>query len=232
MTRIQLTDSEWEFIGPYLPIGQYCPCPERLRQQYAEADPEREEQRRIRRRRKLRLKAALLGRSRGGQTSEVHLAADRNYRPPAFVLTEGQAADSPQFMRCSTRSGFAGPLAVPAPGLPPSPETGPTRPAGEKHLRAPDQQAQGLAFTSPAPPIDHDSIRALADPRTREQRTEERDLIQTLRTWFGGRQTPRDVPPDTGSTRYVLFEVGETHKRPELERTIEQAWDGIGDWRA
>lgn len=100
-------------------------------------------------------------------------------------------------------------------------------------------------------------------------------MIQKLRTWFGGRQTSREVPPDTGSTRYVeqmarrmiklvtsragvagnlpeiraigqrlydrsgtdrmrdlLFEVGETHKRPELERTIEQAWDGIGDWRA
>ncbi|CAI7979961.1 hypothetical protein FRAHR75_700013 [Frankia sp. Hr75.2] len=39
-------------------------------------DPEREERRRVRRRRGLRLKAALLGRSRGGQTSKVHLAAD------------------------------------------------------------------------------------------------------------------------------------------------------------
>lgn len=41
--------------------------------QNIEADPEREERRRVRRRRKLRLKAALLGRSRGGQTSKVHL---------------------------------------------------------------------------------------------------------------------------------------------------------------
>ena len=209
MTRRQLTDEEWEFIEPYLPIGEYGPYPERLRQQFegviwrfrtggqwrempaefgawstvhnrfrqwrdagvfeallegliAEAarrgevdlslvsvdsttarahhdaagmhlgrgrhgrpgesrrrgrrrpgkrgrpagtkrtgrrdDPEREERRRIRRRRKLRLKAALLGRSRGGLTSKVHLAADRKCRPLAFVLTAGQAADSPQFI--------------------------------------------------------------------------------------------------------------------------------------
>lgn len=61
-------------------------------------DPEREERRRIRCQQKLRLKAALLGRSRGGQTGKVHLAADRKCRPPAFVLTAGQAADSPQFV--------------------------------------------------------------------------------------------------------------------------------------
>jgi transposase len=211
VTRVQLTDAEWEFIGPYLPIGEYGPYPERLRQQFegviwrfktggqwrempqefgawstvsnrfrqwrdagvlkalmegliaeaarrgevdlslvsidsttarahhddagihldqdvitaleegcrrggegqvkeggreeqsgqdAEADPERDERRRIRRRQKLRLKAALLGRSRGGQTSKVHLAADRKCRPLAFVLTAGQAADSPQFIQC------------------------------------------------------------------------------------------------------------------------------------
>jgi transposase len=31
---VQLTDPEWEFIGPYLPIGEYGPYPERLRQQF------------------------------------------------------------------------------------------------------------------------------------------------------------------------------------------------------
>ncbi|MDQ0946088.1 transposase [Streptomyces phaeochromogenes] len=41
---------------------------------------------------------ALLGRSRGGLTSKVHLAADRKYRPLSLVLTAGQAADSPQFV--------------------------------------------------------------------------------------------------------------------------------------
>src|SRR6476620_11966200 len=34
MARMQLTDAEWEFIGPYLPIGEYGPYPERLRQQF------------------------------------------------------------------------------------------------------------------------------------------------------------------------------------------------------
>ncbi len=57
-----------------------------------------DERPRIRRRRKLRLKRALLGRSRGGLTSKIHLAADRRCRPLAFVLTAGQAADSPQFI--------------------------------------------------------------------------------------------------------------------------------------
>ncbi len=58
----------------------------------------RAERRRIRRRRKLRLKAALLGRSRGGQTSKIHAAADRKCRPLVLTLTAGQAADSPQFI--------------------------------------------------------------------------------------------------------------------------------------
>ncbi|MBB5123286.1 transposase [Streptomyces eurocidicus] len=44
------------------------------------------------------MKAALLGRSRGGQTSKIHLASDRKCRPLAIVLTAGQAADSPQFI--------------------------------------------------------------------------------------------------------------------------------------
>jgi transposase len=34
VTRVQLTDAEWEFVGPYLPIGEYGPYPERLRQQF------------------------------------------------------------------------------------------------------------------------------------------------------------------------------------------------------
>ncbi|KND43108.1 transposase [Streptomyces stelliscabiei] len=44
------------------------------------------------------MKEALLGRSRGGLTSKVHLAADRKCRPLPLVLTAGQAADSPQFV--------------------------------------------------------------------------------------------------------------------------------------
>lgn len=72
-----------------------------------------EERRRIRRRRKLRLKAALLGRSRGGQTSKVHLAADRKCRPLAFILTTGQAADSPQFIPVLKRVRVRGPVGRP-----------------------------------------------------------------------------------------------------------------------
>ena len=34
MTRVQLSDVEWEFIEPYLPIGEYGPYPERLRLQF------------------------------------------------------------------------------------------------------------------------------------------------------------------------------------------------------
>lgn len=72
--------------------------PEGQNGQDEEGDPERSERRHIRRRRKARLKAALLGRSRGGLTSKVHLVADRRCRPMALVLTAGQAADSPQFI--------------------------------------------------------------------------------------------------------------------------------------
>lgn len=31
---MQLTDAEWEFIEPYLPIGEYGPYPAHLRQQF------------------------------------------------------------------------------------------------------------------------------------------------------------------------------------------------------
>lgn len=34
MTRVQLTDVEWEFIEPHVPIGRRGPYPERLRQQF------------------------------------------------------------------------------------------------------------------------------------------------------------------------------------------------------
>ncbi|MFE4970390.1 IS5 family transposase [Streptomyces sp. NPDC056660] len=38
-----------------------------------------------------------IGRSRGGLTTKVHLAADSKCRPLAFVLTPGQAGDAPAF---------------------------------------------------------------------------------------------------------------------------------------
>jgi transposase len=34
VTRAQLTDREWEFIGPFLPVGRFGPYPERLREQF------------------------------------------------------------------------------------------------------------------------------------------------------------------------------------------------------
>ncbi len=37
-----------------------------------------------------------LGRSRGGFTTKIHLAADGRCRPLSFLLTPGQAGDSPQ----------------------------------------------------------------------------------------------------------------------------------------
>ncbi|PAU47163.1 IS5/IS1182 family transposase [Streptomyces albireticuli] len=224
MTRAQLTDEGWGFVEPYLPVGEYGPYPERLRQQFegviwkfrsgaqwrempdrfgawstvhnrfrqwrdagvfeallegviaeaaerggvdlslvsvdsttvrahhdaagmrleegvldalekaaaeAEAarqkgggaeeqdgqgdvcDPGRGERRRVRRRRKLRLKAAQLGRSRGGQTSKIHLAADRHRRPLALILTAGQAADSPQFIPVLAKVRVRGPVGRP-----------------------------------------------------------------------------------------------------------------------
>ncbi len=94
--------------------------------QGAAADPEQDERRLLRHRRKLRLKAALLGRSRGGQTSKVHLAADRRCRPLVFVLTAGQAADSPQFIPVLGMIRVRGPVAALAPGRTRSPGTRPT----------------------------------------------------------------------------------------------------------
>jgi transposase len=72
--------------------------PQEQNGQGAGNDPGREERRRVRRRRRLRLHEALLGRSRGGLTSKIHLAGDRRCRPLSLVLTAGQSADSPQFV--------------------------------------------------------------------------------------------------------------------------------------
>lgn len=38
-----------------------------------------------------------LGRSRGGLSTKIHLACDQGRKPLSFVLTAGQAGDSPQF---------------------------------------------------------------------------------------------------------------------------------------
>ncbi|MFE7813757.1 IS5 family transposase [Streptomyces sp. NPDC057433] len=76
-------------------------------------DEARVERRRVRRRHRARLKAAELGRSRGGLTSKIHVAADRRCRPLAFVLTPGQAGDSPQFAPVLERVKVRGPIGRP-----------------------------------------------------------------------------------------------------------------------
>lgn len=59
------------------------------------------------------MKAAELGRSRGGLTCKIHLAADRRCRPLSFVLTPGQAGDSPQFVPVLERIKVRGPVGRP-----------------------------------------------------------------------------------------------------------------------
>lgn len=44
-----------------------------------------------------------IGRSRGGPTMKIHLAAGGRCRPPAFVLTGGQANDAPTFTEVMAR---------------------------------------------------------------------------------------------------------------------------------
>ncbi len=55
----------------------------------------------------------MLGRSRGGQTSKVHIAGERRCRPLAVILTEGQAADSPQFIPVLKKVRVPGPVGRP-----------------------------------------------------------------------------------------------------------------------
>ncbi|CAO0837956.1 IS5 family transposase [Streptomyces microflavus] len=52
----------------------------------------------MKRRHKARLAAAALGRSRGGLTTKTHLSCTRDCLPLSFVVTAGQAGDSPQFI--------------------------------------------------------------------------------------------------------------------------------------
>jgi transposase len=154
-----------------------------------------------RRRRKLRLKAALLGRSRGGQTSKVHLAADRKCRPLAFVLTAGQAADSPQFIP------VLGKIRVPGPTG--RPRTRPDAVAGDKayssrgnraHLRRrgikaviPEKRDQAAnrrkKGSGGGRPVSHDAV------LYKERNTVER-LINKLKAWRGI-ATRYDKTPDS-----------------------------------
>ncbi|MFD7886559.1 IS5 family transposase [Streptomyces bauhiniae] len=54
-----------------------------------------------------------IGRSRGGLTTKIHLAADGNCRPLAFVLTPGQAGDAPAFPEVMARLRVPRPIGRP-----------------------------------------------------------------------------------------------------------------------
>ncbi|MFF8010782.1 IS5 family transposase [Streptomyces parvus] len=54
-----------------------------------------------------------LGRSRGGLTTKIHLAADSRCRPLAFVLTPGQAGDAPAFEQIMSRLRVPRPIGRP-----------------------------------------------------------------------------------------------------------------------
>ena len=73
-------------------------------------DPQEE----ARRRRRARLAAADLGRSRGGLTTKVHLAADVQCRPLSVKVTADQRGDSPEFSavldRIAVRDPRGGPV--------------------------------------------------------------------------------------------------------------------------
>lgn len=158
--------------------------------QEVESDPGREERRRVRRRRRLRLKAALLGRSRGGQTSKIHVAGDRKCRPLAFILTAGQAADSPQFIPVLGKVRVRGPVG--------RPRTRPGAVAGDKayssrgnraHLRKrrikaviPEKKDQAAnrkkKGSQGGRPVSHDA------DLYKERNTVER-LINKLKAWRG-----------------------------------------------
>ncbi|MES4908178.1 MULTISPECIES: IS5 family transposase [unclassified Streptomyces] len=54
-----------------------------------------------------------LGRSRGGLTTKIHLAADSRCRPLAFVITPGQAGDAPAFPQIMARLRVPRPIGRP-----------------------------------------------------------------------------------------------------------------------
>lgn len=144
----------------------------------------------MRRKRRARLKAARLGRSRGGLTSRVHLAAERSCRPLSYELTEGQAADSPRFVQVLEKVKVRGPVG--------RPRTRPDAVAGDKayssranraHLRRRRIKAVIPEKTDQAPhrknkgrlggrPVSHDA------ELYRDRNTVER-CINKIKAWRG-----------------------------------------------
>jgi transposase len=88
-----------------------------------------------------------LGRSRGGLTTKVHLAAEQGRKTLATALTAGQAADSPQFVPVLER------IRVPRRSGPGRPRTRPVRVLGDKAYSARANRAylrrRGIKATIP-----------------------------------------------------------------------------------
>jgi transposase len=88
-----------------------------------------------------------LGRSRGGLTTKVHLAAEQRRKTLASTLTGGQAADSPQFVPVLDR------IRVPRRTGPGRPRTRPDRVLGDKAYSARANRAylrrRGIKATIP-----------------------------------------------------------------------------------
>lgn len=88
------------------------------------------------------------GRSRGGWSTKVHLACEQQRHVLAFVLTAGQAGDSPQMIPVLAR------IRVPRPG-PGQPRTRPDRVLGDKAYSSRANRAylagRGIKATIPVP---------------------------------------------------------------------------------
>lgn len=89
-----------------------------------------------------------LGRSRGGWSTKIHLACERDRHVLAFALTAGQAGDSPQMIPVLER------IRVPRPGVG-RPRTRPDRVLGDRAYSSRGNRAyparRGIKATIPAP---------------------------------------------------------------------------------
>jgi len=89
-----------------------------------------------------------LGRSRGGWSTKIHLACEQNRQVLAFLLTPGQAGDSPQLIPVLAR------IRIPRPG-PGRPRTRPDRVLGDRAYSSRANRAylagRGIKATIPVP---------------------------------------------------------------------------------
>ncbi|MEW2175244.1 IS5 family transposase [Streptomyces sp. NPDC005406] len=85
-----------------------------------------------------------LGRSRGGLTTEIHLAVEQDQRPLVLLITAGQRGDSLQF------TNLLDAIRVPKIG-PGRPRSRPGRVRGDKAYSSPLLRRRGIACTIPEP---------------------------------------------------------------------------------